>query len=174
MTKVRTTCIEQLPTNFNVRADSDRWVEIKDPDGYPSLDFKPMVLRSPFLIYVLIFFLGCFTSMFTVLYLSKKDGSIHFSSKPSYAVHYLPAVVGTTTKLLWLAITSDLKRLTPYMSMAEPGRNQWRNTMGAAYFPLFCIDFRTGLGCSLWHLHYKHYVLCHFSKILPVLWRTQF
>ena len=130
-------------------------------DGYPSLDFNPMVLRSPFLIFVLIFFLGCFTSMFTVLYLSKKDGSIHFSSKPSYAVHYLPAVIGTTTKLLWLAITSDLKRLTPYMSMAEPGRNQWWNTMGAAYFPLFCIDFGTGLGCSLWHSHYK--TLCFMS-----------
>ena len=101
MTKVRTTCIEQLPTDLNVRADSDRWVEIKDPDGYPFLDFKPMVLRSPFLIFVLIFFLGCFTSMFTVLYLSKKDGSIHFSSKPSYAVHYLPAVIGTTTG--WLS-----------------------------------------------------------------------
>ena len=66
MTKVRTNCIELFPTNLNVHADSDSWVEIKD-----------------------------------------------------YAIHYLPAVIGTITKLLWLAISSDLKGLTSYC--------QWRN-----------------------------------------------
>ena len=140
-----TICIEQLPTDLNDHAE-DRWVEIEDPNGYPSLDFKPVVLRPSFLIFVLVFFLACFSCLFVLLYRSKKHGSIHLLSKPSYfALHYSPTVIGTITKILWQTITSNFYRLTPYMSMAGSSRNQtWEKTMGAAYFPYLYVNYRRG------------------------------
>ena len=138
-----TICIEQLPTDLNDHAE-DRWVEIEDPNGYPSLDFKPMVLRPSFLIFFLMVVLACFSYLFALLYRSKKHGSIYLLSKPSYfAIHYSPIVIGTVTKMLWRTITSDFYRLTPYMSMAGSSRNQtWDKTMGAAYFPYLIFNFR--------------------------------
>ena len=105
-----------------------------------------MVLQTPFLISVFAIFLACFTSLLILLYRSKKHGSIHSSSKPSYfALHYAPTVIGTITTILWRTIISNFNRLTPYMSMAGSARNQtWRKTMGAAYFPWFCIDCGAG------------------------------
>ena len=42
MTKVRTNCIELFPTNLNVHADSDSWVEIKD---YPFTIYRQWSVR---------------------------------------------------------------------------------------------------------------------------------
>ena len=104
-----------------------------------------MVLQPSFLIFVLVFLLTCFSCLFVLLYQSKKHGSIHLLSKPSYfTLHYSPTVIRTITKILWQTITSNFYCLMPYMSMAGSGPNQtWQKTMGAAYFPLFYLNFGT-------------------------------
>ena len=121
-----------------------------------------MVLRPPFLIFVLVSLLACFASLLTLLCQSKKHGSIYLSSKPSYfAVHYSPIVIGTITKILWQTIISNYYRLTPYMSMAGSGRNQtWRKTMG----PL--IPFYLGTGH--WMILVTHVSRLIMMFILPL------
>ncbi|KAI9770740.1 MAG: hypothetical protein M1840_002990 [Geoglossum simile] len=99
---------------------------IEPKEGYNKLDFKPIILRAPFLFATIFFFLASTASLITLLHLTKTRGSIRYSSNIAhFATRYIPTVVGTITTIMWRAIATTLGRMTPYISLAanrNPGR----------------------------------------------------
>jgi hypothetical protein len=115
------------------------------PEGYPPLNFRPLVLRFSFLVSVLLFFLTCLIATITLLWRSQKHGSIHTSTHASYlAIRYLPTVAGTITSLLWKTIRGNFNRITPYISMATHHGQTWRKTLAAPYLFSPAVDWGAG------------------------------
>ncbi|KAJ7052326.1 hypothetical protein C8F01DRAFT_1337864 [Mycena amicta] len=90
--------------------------------GYPTLNFKPLQIKTIFLGISAAFFLCCIGSITILVFSSTGTGySFHIASTQNHmAFRYTPAIVGTITTILWRTIITTLGRMTPYISMASP------------------------------------------------------
>ena len=85
--------------------------------GYPRLTFRPIQLRTWYLLLAMGFFSLWAAAMASLIEWNRRHKHIS-SSRAHLALRYTPAVVGTVTTIWWGSIFSALSRFTPYFSMA--------------------------------------------------------
>jgi hypothetical protein len=90
------------------------------PRGYPTLDFKPIALRTWFLVTTMIFFFACLGSISAIVVLDHtSQATLHIHAQRGFlALRYLPGIIGTITLMWWRSIGAALFHITPYISMA--------------------------------------------------------
>lgn len=89
--------------------------------GYPKLDFKPIQLRTWFLVLTLGFFLSCIIAIISViLWARAEQGFIHIHrSQAMLAFRYVPVVLASISTIWFRAVFAAYGRMHPYIVMSS-------------------------------------------------------
>jgi len=108
-------------------------------EGRPPLDYRPLQLKTWFLLSTLGFVVLCTGSIITFKSLDYKRGGVfHFQGNYNYtAIHYVPVGIGIMTAALWSSVVSSMAQTTPYISMSRArkhnSRHKSRTMIGISY-----------------------------------------
>jgi hypothetical protein len=113
---------------------------IEPPDGYTPLSFRPKILTRRILLAITVFYLANLGLLGYLIHRSRfaRVWTIH-NVNYYLAARYLPAVIGVCTNVLFLNTTSTLRRILPFIHLADQKNNTnkyWiEHTVCARYFP---------------------------------------
>lgn len=114
---------------------------IDPPSGYTPLTFRPKILTRRILLTVTVFYLAmfCLLGYLTYRSLFVKVWSVR-NVNYYLAARYLPAVIGLCTKALFTTTTSTLRRMLPFIYLADQKNTTKKypleQTICARYFPI--------------------------------------
>lgn len=109
----------------------------------PELKFKPLMLRTASLCTILVFNLLILGLLVTLCF--KRE--FYISSRWSYIlIQILPPVLGTITAGLWVSISTNFSRITPFVLAAASSGSPFQKTILGSYFPGLSLKtaFHTG------------------------------
>ncbi|KAH8716878.1 hypothetical protein GQ44DRAFT_624679 [Phaeosphaeriaceae sp. PMI808] len=101
--------------------DDRTYYPIDVPEGFPSLDFRPLVLKNWALVLAFIFFTSCLAGLATLLHFDRTDPArLHTRvSSKKMVIEYVPTLVGSITAIYWRSLSRAYFRLLPYVKMAS-------------------------------------------------------
>jgi len=100
-------------------------IPVRVPDGYPELNFKPVMLRTTTLVAMLFFNILCFVGILLIIYEANAYGQYYsLYSNMRFVVRYVPTIVGTITTVLFRSMRDTMARIQPYISMASHPRDE--------------------------------------------------
>ncbi|KAH0401455.1 hypothetical protein KCU89_g4145, partial [Aureobasidium melanogenum] len=132
---------------------------IDPPDGYTPLTFRPKILTRPILLAIAAFYLSMLGLLGYLIHRSR-SASVWTIRNVNYylAARYLPAVVGVCTQTLYRTTASTLRRMLPFIHLADqrkPIFNRWmEHTICARYFPLSLRYYQT-----IWFLYLGNFAI---------------
>ncbi|OCL05904.1 hypothetical protein AOQ84DRAFT_390563 [Glonium stellatum] len=146
--------LPRSPQRASVEPDRVRCDETFEPipfsEDYKQPNEKPFVLKPAVLILVILFNLGCITSIAVILAKAGSDGIYRSTYSSVYFVgRYAPGVVGTITTLTYISISQALARILPYMYMAASDetvgqqgcKTSGLRTVGSPFIPVLAFPF---------------------------------
>lgn len=114
---------------------------IDPPSGYTPLTFRPTILKRRVLLPIIAFYLVILGLLGYLIHRSRSERVWTIRNVNYYlAARYLPAVIGVCTNALFTTTTSTLRRILPFIHLADQkntnNKYQMQHTVCARYFPL--------------------------------------
>ncbi|KAK5120880.1 hypothetical protein LTR85_005947 [Meristemomyces frigidus] len=128
-----------------------KYEPIEVPKGYPHLDFRPTLLSLSGTLALIVLYLGIIAGMFALLYCRGSAPAYEVENVNYYfSAHYGPSLVGALTGVLVKATLQEVRRMYPYVSMAD--RKAGRFASARAADSNDCALFPKPAGNSKLHL----------------------
>jgi hypothetical protein len=120
--------------------DQVRFKPIEPPRNYTPLTFRPKILTRWILLAITVFYLANLGLLGYLTYRSRSAQVWNIHNVNYYlAARYLPAVIGVCTNILFLSTLSTLRRILPFIHMADQKntttKHRMEHTVCARYFP---------------------------------------
>lgn len=127
-----------LPYRGDFDGDETDFEPVDDLPSLPKLDFKPFILRPWTLAIIILFDAGIITGLSLLYYYDNQARVFHVHATASrFTIRILPSLIGTLSTLVFQSVFTNYARIRPYLDMAKPDTPRARQTLLAAYFPLF-------------------------------------